>query len=35
MHITAAVARQPDRPFTIETVELDDPRPDDEGGAQR
>ena len=29
MHITAAVARQPDRPFTIETVELDDPRPDE------
>lgn len=29
MKVTAAVARKPDAPFSIETVELDDPRPDE------
>ena len=29
MQITAAVSRSPDSPFTLESVELDEPRPDE------
>lgn len=29
MKITAALSRSPDSPFTLESVELDEPRPDE------
>ena len=29
MKITAALSRSPDSPFTLETVDLDEPRPDE------
>ena len=29
MRITAAVSRSPDSPFTLESVDLDEPRPDE------
>lgn len=29
MQITAAVSRSPDSPFTLESVDLDEPRPDE------